>query len=70
MYGKNFIYQREQRNISQEQLAKATGISQAAISLWESDKRVPNVTACVIIADFYGITVDELIGHEVKKNWE
>ena len=69
MLGKNLIYQREQRNLSQEQLARATEMSQAAISYWESGKRIPNVQACVKLADFYGISVDELIGHEVKKNW-
>ena len=69
MIGKNLIYQREQRNLSQEQLARATEMSQAAISYWESGKRIPNVQACVKLADFYGISVDELIGHEVKKNW-
>ena len=69
MIGKNLIYQREQRNLSQEQLARATEMSQAAISYWESGKRIPNVQACIKLADFYGISVDELIGHEVKKNW-
>lgn len=69
MIGKNLIYQREQRNLTQEQLARATEMSQAAISYWESGKRIPNVQACVKLADFYGISVDELIGHEVKKNW-
>ena len=69
MLGKHLIYQREQRDLSQEQLAHATGITQAAISYWESGKRIPNVQACIKLADFYGISVDELIGHEVKKNW-
>lgn len=61
--------QREKAGYSQFQLSKLTGIAQATISRWEDDKRVPNVESCVILADFYGITLDELIGREIKKNW-
>ena len=69
MYGKELKNQRESHNLSQEELAKRTKITQAAISYWENNKRIPNIIECVTLADFYGITIDELIGHEVKKNW-
>ena len=68
-YGKILKEHREKAGYSQEELAKATGITQAALSHWENDKRTPNITFCIQLADFYGITVDELIGHEAKKNW-
>ena len=64
MYGKELKQHRETRNLSQIELAKATGISQQAISLWEKDLREPSIQNCVLLADFYGVSIDELIGRE------
>jgi len=63
-YGKNLKYQRELHKLSQEELAKRTNIKQANISRWESGNVIPNIDFCVKLADFYEITVDELIGRE------
>ena len=68
-YGKNFKDLRIGKNLSQRELAKATGISQQAISFWEQDKRTPNMDDCIKLADFYQITLDELVGRELKKEW-
>ena len=54
-------YQREIAGLSQTELAKKTKLSQQAISLWEHDERAPNINACIVLADFYGITLDELV---------
>lgn len=67
--GNNLKNHRETQGISQLELSKATGITQAAISRWEDNKRVPNIESCIILADYYGISIDYLIGHEIKKNW-
>ena len=61
-YGEALKYHRESNNLSQLELAKATGLSQQAISLWEKNKRVPSIANCEILADFYGISLDELVG--------
>jgi transcriptional regulator with XRE-family HTH domain len=61
-YGEALKYQREAANLSQHQLAKETGISQANICRWESGDVLPSIDACVKLAEFYGITLDELIG--------
>ncbi len=68
-YGFELKSQREKAGYSQMELSKLTGISQSSISRWEENKRTPSIENCVQLADFYGISVDELIGHEVKKNW-
>ena len=67
--GKSLKEQRKSNGYTQEQLSKATGIVQPNISAWENNIYSPNIDFCVILADFYGISVDELIGHEVKKNF-
>ncbi|MBE5739886.1 MAG: helix-turn-helix transcriptional regulator [Clostridiales bacterium] len=68
-YGFELKSQREKAGLSQWELSKLTGINQSSISRWEDNKRTPSIENCVQLADFYGISVDELIGHEIKKNW-
>ena len=63
-YGKIFKELRIEKELSQRELAEATGISQQAISFWEQDKRTPKMDDCIKLADFYGISLDELVGRE------
>ncbi len=63
-YGQEMKYHRELNKISQQVLAEKTGIKQSNISRWESGKVMPTIDFCVKLADFYGISVDELIGRE------
>ncbi|MBQ8284657.1 MAG: helix-turn-helix transcriptional regulator [Clostridia bacterium] len=53
---------RRVHNITQTELSKATQIPQSTISAWEQGVNIPNVADCMRLADFYGITVDELLG--------
>ena len=63
-YGLDLKSQRESSGLSQVQLAKETGIKQQNISRWENDLSIPSIANCEILADYYGITVDELIGRK------
>lgn len=63
--------QRELAKLTQGELARKTGITQAAISRWEDDLRIPSIESCIKLADFYGISLDELVGRDFKeKNLE
>lgn len=64
--GENLKYHRESAGLSQAGLASKMRLSQQAVSLWEKGDRAPNIFACIQLADFYGITLDELVGREVK----
>lgn len=66
-YGEALKYQREINGYSQSELARKTGLKQQMISYWEANKGLPNIDFCVQLADFYGISLDELIGREVKE---
>lgn len=55
---------RLEKELSQVQLAKNTGLSRAAINLWEKDLRVPNINAAIVLAKFFGVTTDYLLGLE------
>lgn len=56
--------QRELVGLSQSALAKKTGIPQQTISAWENDTNIPSIEMCIKLADFYGISLDELVGRE------
>ncbi len=66
-YGQIFKELRVEKRLSQRDLSKATGISQQAISFWEQNKRTPNMDDCIKLADFYKVTLDELVGRDFKE---
>lgn len=55
---------RTSRNLSQEQLAKETNLSKSAISFWENGDRIPNGKAIIILAKYFDVTADYLLGIE------
>lgn len=59
-YGEALRYQREIVGLSQFELAKQIGTSHQNINRWERGAVLPNIDFCFHLANFYGITVDEL----------
>lgn len=58
---------REQRKMTQLQLADILKVSDKTISKWETAKGYPDITLLEPIADAFGISVPELIsGHQIK----
>ena len=51
---------RKQKNISQEVLAQALGLSFQAVSKWETGAAMPDVAMIPAIASFFGVSTDEL----------
>lgn len=58
--GKNIKKLRNERNVTQEQLAEELHISYQAVSKWETGGAVPDTMMLPGIAEFFGITIDEL----------
>lgn len=52
---------RKQKGITQQQLAEALFVSRTAISKWESGKGYPSIDSIKLLADFFSVTVDELL---------
>ena len=55
---------RLENNLSQNQLSKQLGISQAAINKWEKSIIIPTLDSAVIVAKFFGVSIDYLAGLE------
>ena len=55
-------YLREDRDLRQTDVSKATGIDQKTLSNYETGKTSPDSYALIRLADFFGVSIDYLVG--------
>lgn len=53
---------RKEKNITMKQLANYLKISESAISQYENEKREPDYNTLCKLADYFGVSVDYLLG--------
>ncbi|MBQ4591499.1 MAG: helix-turn-helix transcriptional regulator [Clostridia bacterium] len=58
--GKNITAFRKDAGMTQEELAGQIGVSAQAVSKWETGVSMPDILLLPVIADVFGITVDEI----------
>jgi transcriptional regulator with XRE-family HTH domain len=49
---------------TQEALAEALGLTSQAVSRWESGGSYPDMEIIPSIANYFGVTIDELLGND------
>ena len=59
---------RRDRNITQEQLAEMLGVSTNAVSQWECDKTVPDISHIPILANIFEVSADILLEIDITKS--
>lgn len=62
--GKRLLSLRQQKGMSQEELANQLHVSRQTISKWESDLSLPDMKTMLDISDFFQISITELLGIE------
>ena len=55
---------REEKNLSQLNLAKEIGTSQRNIGRWENEENEPSYAQLVKLAEFFNVSIDYLVGRE------
>ncbi len=55
---------RRQKDLTQEQLAEYLNVSVSSVSQWENGKTAPDLAMLEPIAEFFGISLDELFGRQ------
>lgn len=69
LIGENMKRIRRERGLTQEEVAAHLGISFQSISKWERGDGYPDITMLPALANYLGISIDELLGvSEIEKN--
>lgn len=61
---------RRQKGLTQEELAKALGVSNQAVSKWEAGQCCPDIGLLPDIAALFGVTIDQLMGYGPAKSFD
>lgn len=63
-FGERLRKYRRERDLTQEELAQALGISPQSVSKWERNDGYPDITLLPRIANYFEITIDTLLGND------
>ena len=61
-FGQRIAAYRKERGLTQESLAQRLGVTNQAVSKWESDQCCPDIMLLPALADEFGVSLDELFG--------
>ena len=59
---------RRDRNITQEQLAELLNVSTNAVSQWECDKTMPDISHLPVLANIFEVSADVLLEIDISKS--
>ena len=65
--GKRIAANRRRLGLTQDQLAEQLGITAQAVSKWENDQSCPDITMLPKLAEIFGVSTDELLGHQTEQ---
>lgn len=68
MVGKTIAMLRQNRGMTQQQLAAALNVSHQAVSKWENGAALPDIQTLMALTNFFGITVEQLLNGEVPSD--
>ena len=64
MFCDNLISLRKMKQMSQEQLAEAVGVSRQTISKYETGEALPDIDKCKIMAELFDVSLDDLVYYD------
>lgn len=68
LFNKNLKYMRQQKGISQQDLANKLKLDRSTISRWESDEMDITVGNAIQIADFFNIPIEKFTSSDLSVN--
>ena len=69
-FGKLLVILRKKNGLSQKELAERLSVSTSAVSKWENDGSLPEMTMLPDIASLFGIQIDDLFEYSTEKRYE
>jgi transcriptional regulator with XRE-family HTH domain len=61
---------RRAKGLSQQKLAESLGVTSQAVSKWETDSSLPEMTMLPDIATFFGVQIDDLFEYSTEKRYQ
>ena len=58
---------RKEKGVTQEELAKNVGVSFQAVSKWENNIALPDITLLPMLAKYFGVSMDELFDFSLRE---
>jgi transcriptional regulator with XRE-family HTH domain len=66
-FGQRLRDLRLSKDLTQKQFGLKIGVAESTVSLYEAEKRVPDKTTLYLIADFFEVSLDYLLGRDGAK---
>ncbi len=66
-YAENIIYLRKKRDMSQKDIGELLKVTPKCVSKYEKGESAVNVEKLMIFADFFGVTLDQLVRQDLSK---
>lgn len=67
-FGQRFARLRKEKGLTQDDIAQKVNISAQAVSKWENDISMPDISVLPLLSDILDITLDELLGKAKKQD--
>ncbi len=67
-FGDRLKILRSKKKVTQKELAFALKVPRDTVANWEVNRGTPNIETIAEIADYFGITIDQFIGRDVRQH--
>ena len=68
MFKDNLVQLRKMKKMTQEAIAEKLGVTRQAVAKWEAGETVPDLDKCRLLADLFGVSLDDLANYEPEEN--
>ncbi len=69
-FSETLVRLRREKKVTQEELADFIGVTKASVSKWENRQSLPDILLLPLLASFFDVTVDQLLGYEPRLSKE
>jgi AbrB family looped-hinge helix DNA binding protein len=68
MFKDNLIQMRKLLQMTQDDIAEKLDVTRQSVAKWEAGESVPDLNKCRLLADLFGISLDDLANYESDDN--
>ena len=68
MFRDNLVKMRKLRRLTQEDIAERLDVTRQTVAKWEAGETVPDIDRCRMLADLFGVSLDDLAKYEPEES--